>query len=114
MRQVSHVCEVVVGLYRTTDYQAPGVFQRCMENLFQWDKGVSVYLNDILVTGPNIESHLATLDTIFSVLATISGLRLNKAECVFMLPRMEYLGHVIDEHGLRPFRKPHNHIMWQN
>ena len=34
---------------------APGVFQWCMENLFQGCKGVSIYLDDILVTGSTID-----------------------------------------------------------
>ena len=74
---------------------------RCMENLFQGCKGVSVYLDDILVTGHNTENRLANLDKVLSILAT-SGLKLNKAKCAFMLPRVEYLGHVIDEYGLHP------------
>ena len=43
---------------------APGVFQRCMENLFQGCKGVLVYLDDILITGHNTENHLANLDKV--------------------------------------------------
>ena len=38
---------------------APDVFQICMESLFQGCQGVSVYLDDILVTSPTAESHLA-------------------------------------------------------
>ena len=80
---------------------APAVFQRCMESLFQGCQGVSVYLDDILVTGSTAESHLANLEKVLGILAT-SGLRLNKAKCAFMLPKVEYLGHIIDEHGLHP------------
>ena len=69
--------------------------------LFQGCKGVSVYLDDILVTSHNTENYLANLDKVLSILAT-SGLKLNKAKCAFMLPRVEYLGHVIDEYGLHP------------
>ena len=83
---------------------APAIFQRCMESLFQGCKGVSVYLDDILVTGPTIDSHLANLDKVLSILAT-AGLKLNKAKCAFMLPRVEYLGHIIDEQGLHPTKE---------
>jgi len=64
---------------------APAVFQRCIESLLQGCEGVSVYLDDILVTSATIESHLANLDKILGILAT-SGLRLNKAKRAFMLP----------------------------
>ena len=62
---------------------APGVFQRCMENLFQGCKGVSIYLDDILVTGSTIDNHLQNLDRVLSILAT-AGLKLNKAQSVHL------------------------------
>ena len=37
---------------------APSIFQRCMENLLLGCNGVSVYLDDILVTGNTPEEHL--------------------------------------------------------
>ena len=83
---------------------APGVFQRCMESLFQGCKGVSVYLDDILVTGQSVDDHFVNLDKVLGILAT-SGLKLNKEKCAFMLPRVEYLGHVIDESGLDPTKE---------
>ena len=44
---------------------APSVFQRVMENLLQGLQYVTVYLDDILVTGSSRAEHLATLvDTI--------------------------------------------------
>ena len=83
---------------------APAVFQRCMESLLQGCNGVSIYLDDILVTGPTIESHMANLEKVLHIMAT-SGLKLNKAKCKFLLPKVEYLGHVIDEHGLHPTKE---------
>ena len=44
------------------------------------------------------------LDKVLGILAT-SGLKLNKEKCAFMLPRVEYLGHVIDESGLHPTKE---------
>ena len=94
---------------------APAVFQRCMESLLQGCAGVSIYLDDgILVTGSTMEDHLVKLDKVLSIIAT-AGLKLNKAKCEFLLPRVEYLGHMIDGNGLHPtqerleqYRKPHN------
>ena len=51
------------GLYRYNRLpfgvsSAPSIFQKTMENLLQGIKGVSVYIDDILITGPTIEEHL--------------------------------------------------------
>jgi len=54
-----------------------------------------------LVNGSSVDDHLTNLDKVLDTLAT-SGLKLNKAKCAFMLPRVEYLGHLIDESGLHP------------
>ena len=80
---------------------APAVFQRCMENLFQGCEDVSIYLDDLFVTGSTIENHLKNLDRVLSIMTT-NGLKLNKAKCAFLLPKVEYLGHIIDEQGLHP------------
>ena len=39
-----------------------------------------------------------------SILAT-AGLKLNKAKCAFLMPQVEYLGHIIDQHGLHPTKE---------
>ena len=83
---------------------APAVFQRCMESLLQGCAGVSIYLDDILVTGSTMEDHLVKLDKVLSIIAT-AGLKLNKAKCEFLLPRVEYLGHMIDGNGLHPIKE---------
>ena len=80
---------------------APSIFQRTMENLLQGVKGVSVYIDDILVTGATTEEHIQTLDKVLEKLDR-AGLKLNKSKCFFLRPRIEYLGHIIDKDGLHP------------
>ena len=80
---------------------APAIFQRCMETLFSGQKGVAIYLDDILVTGTSIANHLENLDTVLTTLQN-AGLRLNRNKCSFMKERIEYLGHIIDSEGVRP------------
>ena len=80
---------------------APAIFQRTMETLLRGVKGVSVYVDDILVTGASLEEHLKTLDHVLGILEK-AGLRLNKAKCSFLMTRIEYLGHIIDAEGLHP------------
>ena len=67
-------------------------------------KGVSVYLDDILVTGSTIDDHLQNLDKVLNILATAS-LKLNRTKCTFLMPQVEYLGHTIDQHGLHPTKE---------
>jgi len=94
------------GLYRYNRLpfgvsSAPSIFQKTMESLLQGIKGVSVYIDDILISGPTIEEHLHTLDMVLARLAA-AGLKLNKPKCFFLRPRIEYLGHIIDKDGLHP------------
>ena len=83
---------------------APGVFQHCMDSLFQGCKGVLVYLDDILVTGSTIDDHLQNLDKVLNILAT-AGLTLNRTKCAFLIPQVEYLGHIIDQNGFHPTKE---------
>ncbi|KAL0202697.1 hypothetical protein M9458_000715, partial [Cirrhinus mrigala] len=80
---------------------APAIFQRTMEGLLQGIPGVVVYLDDILVTGVNQNSHLRTLDEVLSRLKE-AGLRLKRGKCVFLADEVEYLGHRVDAQGLHP------------
>ena len=80
---------------------APGIFQRTMETILQDIPHVCVYLDDILVTGPTEEQHLATLEEVLRRLNT-AGIRLKRQKCAFMLPSIEYLGHRISADGLQP------------
>lgn len=91
------------GLYRLPFgvSAAPAIFQRCMESLLQGCEGVSIYIDDILVTGATTEEHLRNLEAVLARLEA-ADLKLKRPKCFFMLPRVEYLGHVIDENGLHP------------
>ena len=74
---------------------APAIFQCCMENLLRSCKGISVYLDDIMITWSNASEHLGNLHQVLEKLAS-AGIRLNRAKCIFMFPKVEYLGHIID------------------
>ncbi len=72
-----------------------------MESLFQGLKGVSVFIDNILVTGPSTEEHLATLEKVLQVLE-VANMRLNKSKCFFFQNSVEYIGHRIDDQGIYP------------
>ena len=80
---------------------APSIFQRIMENLLQGIPHVSIYLDDILITGTTETEHLNTLDEVLSRLVT-AGFKLKQKKCGFLLSSVEYLGHKISAKGLQP------------
>ena len=57
-----------------------------MENLLRACKGVSVYLDDILITGSNDFEHLGNLDQVLKKFAS-TGIRLNQANVHLFCPR---------------------------
>ena len=94
------------GLFRYTRLpfgvsSAPGIFQKAMETLLQGISHVSVYIDDILVTGETENDHLQTLERVLERLAK-AGLRAKRNKCKFLVPSVDYLGYVIDAQGLRP------------
>ena len=80
---------------------APSIFQRAMDSLVQGLLRVSVYLDDILISGVDEEDHLNNLDNVLQRLES-AGLTLQKSKFVFGLDSIEYLGHITDKNGLQP------------
>ena len=70
-----------------------------MKTLFKRFDSVAVYLDNILITGPNFEIHLDNFERILANLEEVS-LQLNNAKCKFMTPCVEYLGYIQDKDGL--------------
>ena len=80
---------------------APAIFQRYMDTLLQGMRGVSVYLDDILIAGASVDENLQNLEAVLQKLKD-AGLRLNRSKCFFCHSSLEYLGHIISEHGIQP------------
>ncbi|XP_047994994.1 uncharacterized protein K02A2.6-like isoform X2 [Leguminivora glycinivorella] len=59
---------------------APAIFQKAMETLLAGIDGVSCWLDDICITGPNKTDHLTRLREVLSRLDE-AGLRLQKEKC---------------------------------
>ena len=62
---------------------------------------MSVYIDDLLVSGESEEEHLKTLGRVLTRLQE-ADLKLKRSKCSFMVSTVEYLGHVISEKGIRP------------
>lgn len=80
---------------------APAIFQKAMEGVLRGIDQVSVYIDDILVTGKTKADHLQHLDEVLTRLRE-AGLHLKKDKCAFLLSSVEYLGHTISANGLHP------------
>ncbi|XP_027869143.1 uncharacterized protein K02A2.6-like [Xiphophorus couchianus] len=79
---------------------APSIFQRIMENIME-GLPVVVYLDDLLITGCSKAEHLSNLEKVLQRLQE-NGLRVKRSKCEFNKPQIEYLGHILDEHGVHP------------
>ena len=80
---------------------SPSIFQRITEEILKDIPRVSVYIDDIFVTGKDTVEHLKNLEVVFTHLEH-AIFRLKKCKCFFMLPSVEYLGHKISAEGLHP------------
>ena len=61
--------------------------------------GVAVYLDDILVSGSTAQEHLSNLKRLLQRLSD-KGLRCRLEKCLFALPYVEYLGHLLSSRGV--------------
>ena len=80
---------------------APAIFQRVMNYVLADLKGITVFFDDVLVTGSSDGEHLQNLSAVFQRLKQ-HGLRLKKNKCSFFQSSVKYLGHIIDKDGIRP------------
>uniref|UniRef100_A0A8C5D775 ribonuclease H n=1 Tax=Gouania willdenowi TaxID=441366 RepID=A0A8C5D775_GOUWI len=78
---------------------APAIWQRAMDQVLQGIPSTQCYLDDIIVTGSDKDSHLANLDAVLTKLEDY-GLKANKKKCEFFKECIEYCGHKIDKNGL--------------
>ena len=81
---------------------APQSFQRVMASILRdqnW-KHCVIYLDDILVHGRTLKEHNQRLRSVLMCLSK-AGVKLSPSKCSFMKTETVYLGHVIDENGLR-------------
>eukprot|EP00066_Takifugu_rubripes_P012215 XP_011601481.1 PREDICTED: uncharacterized protein K02A2.6-like [Takifugu rubripes] len=80
---------------------SPAIFQRTMEGLLQGIPHVTIFLDDILLTGKDDREHLQTLARVLKRLQE-AGLRLKRSKCLFMNEEVMFLGHKVDATGLHP------------
>lgn len=79
---------------------APSTFQKMMDTIFSelLRKHVLVFFDDILIYGPDMETHCAHLQHVLIVLRK-HQLYAKKSKCGFGLDHIEYLGYIISADG---------------
>ena len=83
---------------------APAIFQRTIEGILHGIPNISIYIDDILVTGETEANHLETYSLVLDRLEE-AGLRLKKPKCEFMQESVDYLGHTISARGIQPTKE---------
>ena len=74
------------------------VMNKALQNLLH--RNLEVYIDDNLIHAKTMESLVETLREVFTQLRR-HGLKLNKTKCQLGVTEVEFLGHVVDSHGLR-------------
>src|SRR3569832_84803 len=80
----------------------PPTFQRTMEHVLHdlnWHN-CFVYLDDVLICSPDLDTHCKDLQNIFERLKA-ANLKLKLRKCQLVQNKINYLGHIISKEGLR-------------
>nr|VZI44881.1 unnamed protein product [Spirometra erinaceieuropaei] len=80
---------------------ASHTFQRFVDRVLRGLPFVYAYIDDLLVAISTTEEHMEHLATVFDRLQQF-GVVLNPSKCVLGGPSLEFLGHLVDSHGIRP------------
>ena len=62
---------------------------------------MSVFIDDIFISRETQAEHLESLEEVLMRLASV-GLRVKWFKCKFLVPSIEFLGHLIDDVGFHP------------
>ena len=80
---------------------SPAQFQRYIDTIVSDLPGVAAYMDDLIITGPDENTHWTNLHSLLDRLKEC-GFRVRLEKCQFFQSQVEYLGHIIDNHGKRP------------
>ncbi|XP_026562549.1 uncharacterized protein K02A2.6-like [Pseudonaja textilis] len=83
---------------------APGVFQSLMERLLQGIKGVVPYFDDVLIAAADREQLEIRLRAVLNKFKN-AGLKVKRDKCQLHTKRVEFLGYLLDRHGIHPTGK---------
>lgn len=78
---------------------SPAIWQRTVDGLFAGLDGVLCFVDDILISAPNIETHNSRLITVLGILNE-HNMHIKKEKCLFAVSSVSYLGFEIDAEGI--------------
>lgn len=84
---------------------APKVFSRFTQQIFTDlinKNEIILYMDDILVATETVPEHFDILKKVFNLAANKFDLKFRLDKCSFLFNRIEYLGYIVDEVGVRP------------
>ena len=79
---------------------APASFQKAVRKIIEGLKGVTNYLDDILIYSTTFEDHMKTLQQLLKKLREYH-LFLKPKKCTIATHETEFLGYIINENGVR-------------
>ena len=81
-------------------------FQKCMQQILAefCYSNVIIYIDDILLMTRTFEEHLILVEKVLSTLM-YNGIKIKLDKCEFFQREVQFLGHVIGEHGIRKSRE---------
>lgn len=80
---------------------APAIFQEKIDKILGKIDKTKCYFDDILVGGETFEECKKNLEIVFERLSKFN-VKIRTEKCKFFQNKVEYLGHVITEHGIAP------------
>ena len=106
------------GLYEFTRIpfgllDAAQTFQRLIDEVLRGLPFDFAYIDDVHIASHDIEEHQDPMNQVFERLAHF-GLRINVNKCDFAVSKLNFWGHVINQHGITPVLKKVAAIQIQN
>ena len=95
-----------IGLFEYTTMpfglrNSGNTFQRFIDDVIYGLDFCFAYVDDILVASKSLEEHEIHLNILMNRFKTF-GLTLHKDKCQIAVPEVQFLGHVINQHGVQP------------
>ena len=79
---------------------AVALFQKVLQQILQGSEGVQNILDDILIHAATQKEHDERLEKVLTLLQE-KGITLIRRKCQFNMLKLEFMGHVLSEHGVR-------------
>ena len=83
---------------------AAQTFQRFIDQVLRGLHFCYAYVDDILITSTSPEEHKQHLRLVLQRLSE-HGILINPAKCLFGVEQLDFLGHHVDRHGIRPLEE---------